>query len=193
MRDHPLDGTWTTEALPDPSTEEGNRDALDTLIRALRGESIPRARRRIEVVPISQARAFAFVRHVHRHQPKPPAGWKFGCALQDHLGVVGVIVVGRPSSRHLDDGLALEVTRVAVMDRVAGNAASRLLGAAARAAKGLGYSRLITYTTLTEDGASLKAAGFVKVARTAGGKRSRRGRPRADVDTDPKHRWERIL
>lgn len=39
-----------------------------------------------------------------------------------------------------------------------------LYGAAWRAAKALGYTRMITYTQHTESGASLKAAGFIKQA-----------------------------
>jgi hypothetical protein len=46
----------------------------------------------------------------------------------------------------------------------AANANSMLYGAAWRAAKALGYSRLITYTQEGESGSSLRAAGWSVVA-----------------------------
>ncbi|GLI00644.1 XF1762 family protein [Phytohabitans aurantiacus] len=58
--------------------------------------------------------------------------------------LVGVAIVGRPVARHLDDGLTLEVTRVATDGHR--NACSLLYAAAWHAAKALGYRRLITYT-----------------------------------------------
>ncbi|HBA4330140.1 TPA: hypothetical protein J5G02_005064, partial [Escherichia coli] len=43
------------------------------------------------------------------------------------------------------------------------NANSALYGAVWRAAKAMGYQRCITYTQADESGASLRAAGFVRV------------------------------
>nr|WP_236652145.1 XF1762 family protein [Streptacidiphilus neutrinimicus] len=71
--------------------------------------------------------------------------------------------MGRPVARHLDDGQTLEVTRTC-SDGVR-NANSLLLGAAWRAARALGYTRLVTYTQAEESGASLRAAGWRVVAR----------------------------
>ena len=63
------------------------------------------------------------------------------------------------------------MTRVCVLDDNR-NANSALYGAAWRAARAMGYSRIITYTLPEESGASLRAAGFRKVgmteAKTAG-------------------------
>lgn len=42
-----------------------------------------------------------------------------------------------------------------------------LYGAAWRCAKAMGYIRIVTYTQAKETGASLRAAGFVKVAELA--------------------------
>jgi hypothetical protein len=76
--------------------------------------------------------------------------------------LVGVATVGRPVARHMDDGLTAEVTRTCTTG--VSNANSKLYGAAWRAARGMGYQRLITYTHDGETGASLRAAGLVPVA-----------------------------
>ena len=65
------------------------------------------------------------------------------------------------------------------------NANSLLYGAAWRAAKALGYTRLITYTQEGESGASLRGAGWTVLAQ----RRPRRGwscasRPRTAQGTD---------
>src|SRR3546814_18235817 len=61
------------------------------------------------------------------------------------------------------------------------NACSKLYGAAWKAAKALGYTRLITYTLPEEGGASLRAAGWQLVGTRGGGAWSRPSRPRADT------------
>lgn len=79
--------------------------------------------------------------------------------------MVGVVVVGRPIARALDDGYTAEVTRCCVLDGQR-NANSKLYAAAARTAFAMGYRSVITYTLPEESGASLKAAGFVPAGRT---------------------------
>jgi hypothetical protein len=108
-------------------------------------------------VPVSWQEARGFVREWHRHH-KPPPGLKFCCGVASEGVLVGVAVVGRPSARHFDDGLTLEVTRTATDGHR--NANSMLYAAAWDGAKGLGYQRLITYTQDGESGASLRAAGW---------------------------------
>lgn len=147
---------------------------------------------RLHLQPITFAEAAAFVEKHHRHHP-PSVGWKYGIAVSDSAQVRGVVMVGRPVARHLDDGLTLEVTRCCTDGTK--NAASMLYGAAWRAAKALGYQRLITYTLDTEPGTSLRAAGWKAVAETPG--RSwhtpTSGRPRVDRHPlQPKIRWEAI-
>ena len=61
--------------------------------------------------------------------------------------------------------LTLEVNRTCTDGTK--NANSMLYGAIWRAAKALGYTRLITYTQADESGASLHAAGWVKVKEIA--------------------------
>jgi len=116
----------------------------------------------LHLVPVSFSDASAFVAGWHRHHV-PPIGHKFSIGVADGDGVLrGVVMVGRPVARHYDDGLTLEVNRTAT-DGTA-NANSMLYGAAWRAAKALGYSRLITYTQEGESGSSLRAAGWSVVA-----------------------------
>lgn len=139
--------------------------------------------------PITQREAFAFIRKHHRHHA-PPRGFKYAIAVNNGASVVGVIIVGRPVSRHLDNTWTAEVTRCCVAEGHP-HAASKLYAAAWRAARAMGYRRLITYTLRSELGTSLRAAGWKAIGETAGGSWSRESRPR--VDTHPleqKTLWE---
>lgn len=143
------------------------------------------------LVPISLKEANAFVAAHHRHH-KPVVGHKFslGCVQGERL--VGVAIVGRPVSRYLDDGRTLEVNRLCSTGEK--NVCSFLYGAAARAAKALGYERIITYTLDTEPGTSLRAAGW-SCSGPAGGKRWT-GKRKPAVDLYPaqmKLRYEKNL
>lgn len=71
-------------------------------------------------------------------------------------------MVGRPVARAYDNGQTLEVNRTCTDGTPHAN--SMLYGAAWRAAKALGYTRLITYTQEGESGASMRAAGWRVVA-----------------------------
>ena len=115
---------------------------------------------RPHVVPITLKRAREFVTVHHRHNG-PPVGWKFGLGLQLGQTLIGVATAGRPVARHYDDGLTLEVNRTCTDGTP--NANSMLYGAVWRAAKAMGYRRCITYTQADETGASLRAAGWVKL------------------------------
>lgn len=112
------------------------------------------------IVPITLAQAKAFIAEHHRHN-KPPVGWKFGVGVNSSGVLVGVATAGRPVARHYDDGLTLEANRVCTDG--ARNANSMMYGAIWRAAKALGYRRCITYSQRDESGASLRAAGWVRV------------------------------
>lgn len=120
----------------------------------------------LTIIPVSLSQANAFVAQHHRHH-KPVVGHKYsiGCTLGERL--TGVVIVGRPVSRHLDNGMTLEVTRLCTDGTP--NACSMLYAAAARAAKAMGYRKLITYTLDTESGVSLRAAGW-RCEGLAGGK-----------------------
>lgn len=144
----------------------------------------------LSVQPIDFKEACEFVRRLHRHH-RPPVGSKLQVAVNDGAKVVAVLIAGRPVSRNLDDGLTLEVTRCCTDG--SRNACSLLYAAAWRAAKALGFSRMLTYTLPDEGGASLRAAGAVRVAETTGGgwNRPSTGRDREDDHPlGPKWRWE---
>jgi len=155
-----------------------------------RFKKLPKAKRKeMHLKPIGLKEASDFIRLHHSHHI-PTIGHKFsiGCILNGFL--VGVIVIGRPVARALDDGYTAEITRCCT-DRTK-NVASMLLGAAYRAAKAMGYERIITYTLESESGVSLKAAGYQKVGKVRGRSWSHDGRPRIDKHpTCNKTRWER--
>ena len=145
---------------------------------------------KLEIVPCLHREAKAFVRKHHRHH-RPPRGMIFcvAAALEDRI--VGVAICGRPVSRILQDGYTVEILRVC--SDGTRNCCSLLYGACRRAAKALGYRRVITYTLPEEGGASLRAAGFTLTGKTEGGSWSRPSRPRADnAPLDEKYRWELI-
>ncbi len=121
----------------------------------------------LSLVPVSLKDANAFVAEHHRHH-KPTRGHKFSIGCECDGQLVGVVIAGRPVSRYLDDGRTLEVNRLCTTGEK--NACSMLYGAAARAAKAMGYHKIITYTLDSEPGASLRAAGWTCMGR-AGGKR----------------------
>lgn len=111
----------------------------------------------LEIVPMTLREANAFVEQNHRHHG-PVAGHKFSIGLSDGEQIVGVAIIGRPVSRHLDDGWTLEVNRLCTDG--SRNACSMLYAAAWRAARAMGYKRLVTYILESENGASLRAAGW---------------------------------
>ena len=142
----------------------------------------------LELQPITYAEACIFIDKYHRHH-LPPQGWKYGIAVNDGEKVVGVITVGRPVARMLDDGWTLEVTRCCTDGTR--NAPSMLYGAANRAAFALGYKRVITYTLQSEPGTSLLAANWRVVGSAGGGTWNRKARPRVDTHpTEQKTLWE---
>lgn len=145
----------------------------------------------LRTVPVRFADACAFVTVWHRHHA-PPKGCKFCLGVADDEDVLrGVAIVGRPVARLFDNGLTLEVTRTAT-DGTA-NANSMLYGAAWKAARSLGYRRLITYTQQGESGASIKGAGWRVVAeRPARSGWNTPSRPRSSHGNDgiPRKLWE---
>lgn len=147
----------------------------------------------LRIVPVTWEAACEFVAEWHRHLD-PPLRSIYRHGVADDRDVLrGVALTGRPVSRLFDDGLTLEITRVATDGTR--NASSMLYAAAASTCKDSGYYRVITYNLADESGESLRGAGFVLVA-----KRKPRpgwnmpGRPRADRGSDGVERglWERI-
>ena len=145
----------------------------------------------LEIVPMTLREANAYVEQNHRHHG-PVAGHKYSIGLSNGEKIVGVAIVGRPVSRHLDDGWTLEVNRLCTDGTK--NACSMLYAAAWRAARAMGYKRLVTYIMESENGASLRAAGW-KCVGQAGGLRWT-GERRPEVDLYPaqmKIRFEQVV
>jgi hypothetical protein len=111
----------------------------------------------LELQPITYREACTFIAEFHSHH-LPPHGYKFGIAVNDGEKVVGVITVGLPVARNNMDGYTAEVTRCCT-DRTE-HVASKLYAAAWRAARAMGFKRLVTYTLIEESGTSLIAAGW---------------------------------
>ncbi len=144
----------------------------------------------LEIVPMYLTDASLFVELHHRHHP-PPQGGLFAVGAASRNQVIGAAIVGRPVSRLLQDGWTAEVTRLCVLDGYP-NACSMLYAACWRAARALGWRRLITYTLPVEGSSSLRGAGWRLVGERGGGTWNRDGRPR--VDRHPagqKLLWER--
>ena len=134
----------------------------------------------LKIVPITQSEAKAFVGQHHRHH-NPSVGAVFCVAVADDERICGVAMAGRPVARANDDGWTLEVTRVATDGTK--NACSMLYRSVWRAAKAIGYTRVITYTLKSESGVSLTAAGAKVIGETKGRSWHTPSRPR--VDTHP--------
>lgn len=111
----------------------------------------------LKIRPCTLKTANEFVQLYHRHH-KPTTGHKFSIACYDNNKLVGVAICGRPVSRHLDNGLTLEINRLCTDGTY--NACSKLYGACKRIAKEMGYNKIITYILKSENGASLKASGY---------------------------------
>lgn len=136
---------------------------------------------KFRILPLSLAEANAFITHSHRHHG-PAVGHKFSIGIEtSDNSIHGVAIVSRPVARMLDDGLTLEVVRVAT-DGIK-DGCSALYGACRRACFALGYKKLITYILQSENGTSLKAAGWRCLGEAGGGSWSRPSRAR--VDTHP--------
>lgn len=164
---------------------------LRLLGRSLTGRSARPSRRLkgtlvLELQPITQREASEFIKRHHRHH-KPSRGWKFGIAVNDGEKVVGVVMVGRPVARHLDNGWTAEVNRCCTDGTK--NVPSMLYGAAWRVCKAMGYKRLITYTRVDEPGTSLRASGWKVVGERPSSSWVNKARKRVDV-TEP---FQRIL
>lgn len=144
----------------------------------------------LTIVPIAQDEANAFVLTHHRHHHPLRVGYVFCIAVADELGCIhGVAIVGRPCARGQWDGWTLEVRRVATDGTP--NACSCLYGASWRAARALGYHRLITYTLSSEPGISLRASGWRLLGERSGRSWGCVSRPRVDKHpTQTKLLWE---
>jgi len=168
------------EKKPSPKRERGDPEP-------------PRTRRtkmHLNLQPITYGEAVAFVKAHHRHHGEPNRRCHvFSVAVNDGESIRGIATCGRPVARHRVDGWTLEVSRCCTDG--AKNASSMLYATCWRAARALGYRRLITYTLATESGTSLRAAGYRVIGKTRGDSWSRPCRRRTDKSpTDPKLLWQ---
>ena len=145
----------------------------------------------MKAVPIELRQANEFVERLHRHhKPVHRDKLRIGCEVDARL--CGVVQLGRPVARALDDGKTIEVVRLCTDGTP--NACSFLYGRAARVAKDLGYSRIITYILESESGVSLRAAGWEFDGMTSGGSWDCPSRPRQQkAPTCAKQRWIKEL
>ncbi len=147
----------------------------------------------LTIIPCTIREACEFVRSFHRHN-KPPQGGLFAVGASDGAHMVGVAIVGRPVARRLQDGGTAEVTRCCVVDEAPRGTCSALYGACWRAARALGWRRLVTYTLASESGASMRGAGWRVVAERPAGQpgawQSRPGREWQPVVGQAKLLWE---
>jgi hypothetical protein len=146
----------------------------------------------LAVVPCSNARAKEYVNAFHRHHGASVQA-RFSAAVVDATGLVrGVVMVGRPVARLLDDGWTLEVNRLATDG--CPNACSMLYGVARRVAKEMGYAKLITYIRGDEPGLSLKASGWEYEGPIRARSWDMPGRRREDkTEIVPRGRWSICL
>lgn len=145
----------------------------------------------MKAIPIELKQANEFVARLHRHHdPVYRDKLRIGCEVDAKL--CGVVQLGRPVARALDDGKTIEVVRLCTDGTP--NACSFLYGRAARVAKDLGYSRIITYILDTETGISLRASGWKFDGMTRGGSWNCPSRPRqTKAPTCAKQRWIKQL
>jgi hypothetical protein len=120
----------------------------------------------LKIKHIELKQANEYVEQNHRHHKKV-ACHRFSLACYDGERLCGAAIVGRPVARALDQFDTVEVLRLCTDGTR--NACSALYGACRRAAKVLGYSRIITYILESESGASLKASGWKYRYATKGG------------------------
>src|SRR5689334_16682275 len=104
---------------------------------------------KLVIVPIPLQVANSFVERFHRHNGAVQ-GAKFCVGIADETtGMLrGVVIVGRPIARLLQDGYTLEVTRCCTDGPP--NACSMLYNAARTSAFSQGYRKLVTYTLQSE-------------------------------------------
>lgn len=140
-----------------------------------------------EITAITLKQANEFVKQLHRHH-KPVTGHKYSLGLLINGQLCGVAICGRPVAR-LAPQNRIEITRLCTNGTQ--NACSMLYGAAARAAKALGYKGIQTYILDTEPGTSLKASGwtFSHITKGRQWKHSNGQQQRTDQPTCDKQCW----
>ena len=149
-----------------------------------------------KIVPLSLKEANEFVTTHHRHNKKTAGHkWSTGLMYQDEL--VGVAIVGRAISRHMDEKYTVEILRLCIKDPAPKNACSFLYSKVCRIWQTMGGKKIITYTLDEESGASMRAVGWKKAGTTKPVKEGKgwtnrgKGRVWQPVNSKLKYRWEK--
>ena len=151
----------------------------------------------LKIVPLSLKEANEFVTKYHRHNKKCQ-GHKFSLGAIFKNELVGVVIVGRPVSRRLDNKLTLEISRNCVLDNAPKGTCSFLYSKAIKVWQTMGGKKIITYTLDYESGSSLKAVNFkkekiVQVFKKNTGWTTRENRVWQEVQKTPRIRWDMEL
>ena len=147
----------------------------------------------LSIIPLSLKEANEFVTKHHRHNKKC-AGHKFSVGAMYKNELVGVVIVGRPVARKLDNRFTLEINRNCVLDSAPKGTCSFLYSRAMKVWQSQGGKKILTYTLETEPGSSLKAVNFNAAAKTGffkGGWQNRSNR--REYTPIRKIRWEKFL
>ena len=151
----------------------------------------------LSIIPLSLKEANEFVTKYHRHNKKC-AGHKFSIGAVYKNEIVGVVIVGRPVARKLDDRFTLEINRNCVLDTAPKGTCSFLYSRAIKIWQTMGGKKIITYTLETESGSSLKAVNFnkettVQTFKKNTGWTTRANRVWQKVQATPRIRWGKEL
>lgn len=115
----------------------------------------------MKIVPITLREANDFVESFHRHNGRTSRdGGKFAIGLEHAGSLVGIAIVGHPLSASYMDGTTAEVTRTCTNLDAPKGSISKLYATCWRIWQMMGGQRMITYTLMSESGASLKGAGW---------------------------------
>lgn len=116
------------------------------------------------IIPTNLAAANAFVKAHHSYLPQA-RGCIFCAAAFEAQHLTAVVIVGRPISPSMADGVTAEITRLCT-HQAPRNTASALIRRARDAAFAVGYHRLITYVDAEKSGSPFLAAAFQKIRST---------------------------
>lgn len=127
-----------------------------------------------------------------RHPLGSVPGWKacFGARYND--SIVAVVIVGRPVSRHSDDGTEVAITRYCRRDDRPANTGSWLIAKAREWTKLEGYDTLSAHAGVAGNyGTVYEAAGFECVGLTMADGSGWQNRPHRDSwDDYERRKWE---
>lgn len=127
--------------------------------------------------PVTRIQVNRFIVAHHRHHGAV-SGFRFCVGAELGGELVGVVVVGRPRARRIEQYKHAEVTRLC--SDGSKNVCSFLYSRAARVARELGFASIFTAILTSERGMSLHAAGWRRAYLTRGGSQDRPSRRRVD-------------